>query len=240
MGAKIIAKREASGNVVSGILDGDFQKDWETPRGQPSVWPSKNNIKFGWRWERKEIENYLIDPAIVVKSLGDKAPDRDRYLKAIESARDCIAVYQAARTALSANRQRFHDLPSNFGPKRGQEQHPFPKAMDEIACQNGIRDVIANHRENQQIQETDVLDSFQKYLPECRPQGIRYQYYLYTFAGKDLFWAMDEWFRANGLRGAREFREKILLGIQNTTEDIATWVPEWEQLHRLIAGNLGV
>ncbi len=235
MGQKIIAKRATIGDVVAGILDGDFLKDWETPKGQPRVWQSRDGISFGWRWERKEIENYLIDPAIVVRSLGEEAPDRNQFRLALELARDRIAEYQAARTALSANRKQFKDLPSCFGQKRGKEQHPFPDDLDEQQCQAGILTTISNHQRSQQVQEAEVLDSFQRLLPECRPQGIRYKDFLFAFAGKDLFCAMDGWFKTNGFHGAWAFREKVMSGIRRTSEDISTWVPEWAQLHQLIS-----
>ncbi|MBF0294016.1 MAG: hypothetical protein HQL96_02415 [Magnetococcales bacterium] len=241
MGQKIIAKRYAIGDVVSvsGILDGDFLDDWKHPVGQPRVWQSDNEqCVFGWRWERKEIENYLIDPAIVTKALGDQAPDRNRYRQALELARDRITDYQAARTALSANRKRFKDLPSCFGPKRGKEQHSYPDVLDEQHCQEGLKTVVANHQEEQLVHEADVLNDFQRYLPECRPQGVRYQNFLYAFAGKDLFWAMDDWLKENGFKGAWAFREKVLSALHRSTEDISTWVPEWVELRRQIEGGV--
>lgn len=237
MGQKIIAKRDTLGNVVSGILDGDFLEAWKCPEGKPRVWESGEGIfpPLGWRWERKEIENYLIDPNIVAKSLGDQAPNQDSYLQALESARDRIADYQAARTALSASRKRFRNLPSCFGPERGKEKHPFPNDLDEGHCRDGIKMTVASHKANQQVQETDVLVCFEKFLQECQPQGIRYRHYLHAFAGKDLFLAMDDWFKGNGTPGgAQAFREKILTGIQRTTEDISTWLPEWAQLRQQI------
>ncbi|MBF0134473.1 MAG: hypothetical protein HQL75_18035 [Magnetococcales bacterium] len=238
MGSKIMAKRYVQGNVVAGILDGDFLKDWENPTGKPRVWQSGNGLHFGWCWERKEIENYLLEPGIVAKSLGDQAPDKDLYLQALEAARDRIADYQAARTALSANRKRFKNLPSSFGPERGKEKHPFPDALDERHCREGIHAAVANHQEDQRIQASDVINAYERFLPECRPQGVRYQHFRYAFAGKDLFLAMDDWFKEHGFQGAWAFREKVLIGIQRTTEDISTWEPEWDQLRKQIQSGI--
>lgn len=79
MGDRIITWREAraKGNsldICCGILDGDFISDWEIPKNEPRRWESiDKKIHFGWRWERKEIENYLIDPVVVEKSLGNNS-----------------------------------------------------------------------------------------------------------------------------------------------------------------------
>jgi hypothetical protein len=47
MGAKIIARCELLGeNSVFGLLDGDFIKDWNTPRGEPVEWKSAEEFFF--------------------------------------------------------------------------------------------------------------------------------------------------------------------------------------------------
>jgi hypothetical protein len=48
-------------------------------------------------------------------------------------------------------------------------------------------------------------------------------------------WAMNDWLAANGFIGALAFREKIVSGIQQSTEDISTWLPEWGKLRTVIA-----
>ncbi len=123
MGVKIIARREVLGKTsVFGILDGDFLKDWQEPENRPAEWKSGNLEHFGWRWERKEIENYLIDPVVVEKALKNENIDMTGYRTALEDARDRISDYQAAGTALSANRIDFRPLPSSFGKERGKRE----------------------------------------------------------------------------------------------------------------------
>jgi hypothetical protein len=58
-------------------------------------------VPLGWYWERKEIENYLIDPKVVKWALGDKAPPIDKYQTALDKAARKIASYTAAIIALS-------------------------------------------------------------------------------------------------------------------------------------------
>lgn len=58
---------------------------------------------------------------------------------------------------------------------------------------------------------------------------------LLAFAGKDLLWAMNNWCLDNGFIGAWAFREKILTGIQRTTDEIETWLQEWGNLKEIIS-----
>jgi hypothetical protein len=238
MGERIIARRESIGNdVVFGLLDGDFTEDWHTPVQQPRLWETKENerkIHLGWRWERKEIENYLIDPLIVQRIIPSDSLNIDNYRQELEKVRDSIGLYQAARIALCANRPRFKKLESSFGKKRGKSDYLFPERIDDQTCLDGIRQAVLNHSSLQIVKEEMVLQSFEKYLPECQKGGIRYQYYLTAFSGKDLLWAMDDWLQKIGLGGVSIFCERILTGIINTTEDIVDWIPEWKSLKDII------
>jgi hypothetical protein len=58
--------------------------------------------------------------------------------------------------------------------------------------------------------------------------------------GKDLLWAMDEQLKNLGFFGAGAFREKILLGIEKSQENVGTWLPEWQALQRAIVSPLFV
>ncbi|MBF0460171.1 MAG: hypothetical protein HQL87_02130 [Magnetococcales bacterium] len=237
MGNRVKAHRDVLGsNAVSGLLDGDFLPDWQEPQGISPVWTADGGkTSLGWRWERKEIENYLLDPIVVARALGEQSPDPVCYRRALESARDTIAVYQAARIALSASRLRFEELPSSFGPARGKDAHCFPEQLDEVSCRCGIAEIVANHHQMASIPEEDVLNAFQIHLLECRPGGNRYKNYLFGFSGKDLFFALEGWFKESGFAHPNFFREKVLKGIENTTDDIADWLPEWKALQQLVS-----
>lgn len=234
MGERIKVRRESIGkDVVFGLLDGDFLEDWTMPMNRPRPWKIKENkseVQLGWRWERKEVENYLIDPVIVRRALGSGSPPEEQYKDALERARDEVAVYQAARTALSACRRRFTPLPSAFGPKRGRERHKFPNALDEASCREGINQTVHEHMDTQVVMTEDVMSCFNTYLPDFHIGAVRHQDFLHAFAGKDLLWAMNERLQQWGLGGALAFREKILKGISQTSEDIADWLPEWKAL----------
>jgi len=233
MGDRIKAARAATGrDGVFGILDGDFVRACTTVANRPRVWEipdGTDTTHLGWRWERKEIENYLIDPVVVELALGTNAPDSDEYIRAMEGARDALTIYQAARTALSNCRPRFQNLKSAFGRPRGKEQHPFPDELSESACRNSIDELVRKFNEAQHVRTCDVEARFAEILPECSV-GERYFNYLHYFAGKDLMIAMEGFLTRAGFGSWAAFREKILIGIEATPEDIADWLPEWKAL----------
>ncbi|SLM29879.1 hypothetical protein MTBBW1_200016 [Desulfamplus magnetovallimortis] len=150
------------------------------------------------------------------------------------TARDKLSAYQSARLALSTNRIRLKDLPSNFGQKKGRDKYLFPEHFDKEFCLTQLDQLIEQHHETQLVKKEDIVNSFTAYLPECEAGGCRNQYYLHAFAGKDLFWAMDDWFKDNDLQGAGAFRERVLIGIQRATNDIADWLKEWADLREKI------
>lgn len=231
MGNVIKGGRAARGqDVVFGILDGDFPEQWDRPTGEPRQWISSDRIVFGWRWERTEIENYLIDPVVVEKALGKDAPPHDKYTGALESARERLKYYQAARAALSDRRRRFSPLSCSFGRGRGREKHPLPDDMNEATCREGINECVLRYNTKQSVTVEEVNAAFDVLKPQFLAGGVRYNHYLAAFAGKDLLWAMETEIRSFGFNGVLPFREKILIGIQNSPDNIGDWLPEWKAL----------
>jgi hypothetical protein len=154
MGERIKARREAIGqNTIFGLLDGDFVADFSPPTNQPATWNGSDGLHLGWRWERNEIENYLVDPEVVCRALRADASFETSYRAAVQQSRDTIAVYQAARIALSINRRRFLPMANCFGPQRGRLAHPFPDTFDKVSCLNGIRQVVSEYQNNSSVSE---------------------------------------------------------------------------------------
>ena len=224
--------------IVAALKDRDFDNDESPPVNSPRDWFAKDNkqkIQVGWSWERKEIENYLIDPEVVSHALGSKVPPIENYRAALEQSAKTIADYTAARIALSLSRQRLLPLKNCWG-NMGSRQHPFPDRLAESDCRAGIKDVVGQYEQAQVVRENDVLDSFEKLLSTCRVGGQRFQNFLTFFSGKDLLFGMRSALIGWELGKPFVFRERIVKGIENSTEKVSSWVPEWDQL-RQVAKN---
>ncbi len=220
--------------VVAGLRDRDFDQDDAAPVNAPRAWYVENGAAWlGWYWERVEIENYLIDPVVVQKALGSKAPDADAYRTALQLSAESIADYTAARTALSLARPRFLPLSNCWGRERGRNHHPFPDNRGEADCRKAIQTIALEYSAAHRIQEQDILDRFGQLLPVCRPGGSRFGHYLTFFSGKDLLLSMESALATLGLGSPAEFLERVLSGMERSVEDTWTWLPEWSQLRKL-------
>jgi len=234
MGDRILARREAMGqDVVFGLLDGDF-REWAHPNETPDPWQiniNNTSIHVGWRWQRKEIENYLIDPRIVDRTLGIELQG---YTQSLDRAALSIATYEAARIALTFVRPRLLPLPNAFGSPHGSDKHPLPDSISDEICLEEIKQLVTTWNANRTVDPQLVEQAFRRILPECVGVGARITNYLTGFAGKDLLWAMENDIGEFSYPSPRIFLEKIMNGIETSNEDVWTWLPEWSALRQEI------
>lgn len=225
------------GAVVAALKDRDFDADDSLPINAPRYWSlrdNEQNIRIGWSWERKEIENYLIDPDVVSRALGSKAPPADDYRAALENSADAVADYTAARIALSLPHQTRLPLRNCWGTQGINSSHLFPEFLSESDCCEGIKKNVRLYEQTQIIREDDVLSSFNELLLSCRSGGTRFQYFLTFFSGKDLLYGMRTDISKFGLGRPCDFLERIVKGIENSTDNVWMWLPEWERLRRFL------
>ncbi|NEP43148.1 MAG: hypothetical protein F6K35_29560, partial [Okeania sp. SIO2H7] len=166
------ARDISSGSSVAAIKDRDFDDDDLTITNCPRIWEiTENNkrVQIGWYWERKEIENYLIDPIVVNRALGNEAPPDGEYQKALTAAAKKIADYTAARIALSRFRLRVLPLDNFWGQER-EKGYCFPKdsGLRVENCRSKINSMVGDYERNLSIPKTNVLEIFDRLLPECR------------------------------------------------------------------------
>lgn len=229
-GDKIRLAREFNGgDVIAGLLDRDFDADDSPPTQSPRPWRVENNtLWLGWRWERKEIENYLLDPRVVQQVLANRAPAPTDYDHALQNAANHMIHYTAARTALSCVRPRFSPLRNEWENARNIND------LSELACRSGIRQVIASYAEQQIVSEESALQLFESFLPQCRPGGRRFEHFLMFFAGKDLLRGLEPGIQSLGFANCAVFKEKVLKGIEEAQSDVWMWLPEWQALRQQI------
>lgn len=234
MGDRILAHREINSSAsVAGILDRDFDNDNEEPTQSPRIWETREGVNFGWRWERCEIENYLIDPIVAQNAIGMTDPETKAFEIALVQAVEMISVYTAARNSLSLSRKRFTPL-SNCWGRKGQLDHPFPDTFSEEDCVQGMHQIIQNYEDCIRINEDELRAGFYRQLPEYQNAGLKRQNYLTFYSGKDLLLAMQSSIEEIGFGSPKVFRERVLVGIENSANDVWTWLPEWVALREQV------
>lgn len=148
MDTEVLVRRQVSPTAtVMGLKDADFRRDWSAPSDKPEPWSKTlaggRTERVGWSWARKELENYLIDPAVVMRALGPKAPPREKYTEILDRAAAEVSDYTAARTALSLCRLSVKQLPNRWGTPRGSDKHLFPDSLTKSACRTQIKRIVA-------------------------------------------------------------------------------------------------
>jgi hypothetical protein len=145
-----IRYEQDNGLVVLGIRDRDFDRadmlKPSPPQHKPVPWVIKLNEaerQIGWYWERVEVENYLIDPALVQYVF----PRLSEYPSWLEQAADHIAVYTAARMTLSFHRIKRripHENHWGDGLNLWGGKHFFPQeiTLREAFCLENIRRIL--------------------------------------------------------------------------------------------------
>ena len=69
----LVRSRRFQNPRVCGLTDGDFPRKPETwmlsSDEGPRPWVPKDAM-LGWKWRRKEVENYFIDPEVLQRTFG--------------------------------------------------------------------------------------------------------------------------------------------------------------------------
>ncbi len=229
---KIISDR-AINPKLAGLRDRDFDCRNFSIANEPIEW-CYQNVQIGWFWERKEIENYLIDPEVVRRALGRKAPPMDEYKSALQRSAETISAYTAARTALSCYRFKNY-----WGDSVDKKTHSFPQGgrLGQDQCRIKIKEIVRENKGDRIVEEQNVVDKFEKLLPLYRPGGSRFQNCLTFFAGKDLLYVMKNDLQEFGFdpKGPiTAFLERVVKRIEESSEDVWTWMPEWQKLRESI------
>lgn len=230
----IIADRRRNSNLAC-LVDRDFDCR-DRPQSDAPVQCWYEQVWVGWAWERKEIENYLIDPVVVQQALGKKAPPPDEYKSALDEAANRISAYSAARTALAC--EGFKNF---WGEEVGNSRYCFPPQLGKDYCQGRIAEIVRDYRKDRLVSEADVQNKFSNLLPKFRNGGLRFTDYLRYFAGKDLLYAMREKLREFGFEppsSAKSSPEEVfierIVSRMERSDNVWEWLPEWTTLRQLI------
>jgi hypothetical protein len=237
---KIIPDRLVVPNLA-GIVDRDFDNYDFTPTNSPLPY-NYEGVQIGWKWERKEIENYLIDPVVVKKTIRNQLPSMDSYQEALDQAAQAVAVYTAARIALT--HFRFQNRWGEEIKGVFESAYYCPKSFTEDAVKDNIRKIVNENKGDRIVTSKDVLNKFEELLPLFKPGGDRFKNYLTFFAGKDLLWKMQDKLvkfgfipTAPGVKSSIPvFLEKIVKSMERE-EDNWKWLPEWQSLRSKVVNT---
>ena len=127
------------------LRDRDFDYDPPADLTRPTLDSTfaDTGIPLGWRWCRHELENYLIDPAVVSEAMQWSLPD---VKEALRQAANTIRNYEAARWAIGIARQ---SLPPHYELRTrpdGLNEIALPPALDAKAVNAWASHSIADHR----------------------------------------------------------------------------------------------
>lgn len=231
---RIEVLRQVLNQAVYSILDRDFVMQWTQPINQSVVWEvAQNNeqIQLGWFWERKEIENYLIDPDVVGRVFV-KNIEMNLYQSALEEAREKIAIYQAARMTLSTiGRTGQYYLTTSMGAVRGNNGYLFPteSSLDKDSCYQWICKTCDEYGKRHYARKEKFSELFEKYKTEFLHGGERYKNFLWAFSGKDLIFAIEPWLASHLHLNAQSFANTIIKNLCSHNS-ITDWLPEWSYL----------
>ena len=229
-------ERSERGIAAGYLRDRDF--DFEPPDDstRPEVDRCDAGEAFGWRWCRHEIENYLIDPALVERATGWP---RAGYEDQLVQAAGRIRHYQIARWVVGTARR---SLPPHYELSTKPDEcrdHDFrlPADLGEAGTYDWARDHIARHQ--RRIAEALGRDAVEEELARrtealtesrvASPTGA-----LLWCSGKDLLAALEPLTRERGLGSARLVLNEIRDWVIAHPEDAVVALPEWQTLRNIL------
>ena len=228
---RIEVLRQVLNQPVYSILDRDFVIQWTQPVNQPIAWEVTHNsqrIRLGWFWERKEIENYLIDPLVVERVFAPHIKI-STYQSALKEARDKITIYQAARMTLSTiGRTGQYYLATSMGIVRGNNGYLFPteSSLNEDSCYQWVQETCDEYGQRHFTRKEKFSELFEMYKTDFLHGGERYMKFLWAFSGKDLIYALEPWLTSHLNVNAQSFVNTIIKNLCSH-DSISEWLPEW-------------
>ncbi|MFZ1934449.1 MAG: hypothetical protein WCB27_23545 [Thermoguttaceae bacterium] len=161
-----------------------------------------------WRsWERNEIENYLIEPAVVVPVVAHyfRIDDQELVRARLESVVTCLSVDQAAQYALYQFR---HGLPSKNRymtglPKKKARPSWNPQqralvAPEPAAVKNALWELLKKSAEDyvndgQGINAEQPIRQFEVKCRDWNDDALSSSIWLVDWAGKDILIFLCRW-----------------------------------------------
>lgn len=229
--------RRDTASAVCYVRDRDFDAEPPVDRTQPAVdRANPDGSALGWHWCRHEIENYLLEPALVAASLGW---DQPTWETEIVKAGQTIHDYQVARWTLGAIRRElppekeFYIRPQEF------VGHDFRLPADLSAA-----DTTRWAREQAELFRVRIINLLEPTQVEARLSARASQLstgllgdvneVLVWCGGKDLLAALLPWMQTTYKLHPSEFRIQVRDWVIDNPDLALTHLPEWGKLRDLL------
>jgi hypothetical protein len=215
--------------VAAGYLrDRDFDSDPPLDLAKPTVESYDGGVPFGWRWCRHELENYLIDPAIVTEATGWPIADVE---EALRLAAGKIRAYEAARWTIGLVRRA---LPPQYELRtrpEGLNEIELPAALDSASVNAWALNNIESHRAPMVAitDSTAVQTSFDALSARFDDAFVvDAAKVLLWFSGKDILAGMADWLVTKAIVNAGAFRASLRDWIIANPVRALELLPEWK------------
>lgn len=214
-----------------GITDGDFPRKPEawmpSSESVPRTWIARDNevdVMLGWKWQRKEVENYFLDPEVLARAFQWDNPRTRDYVARLEGVFDKLGHVTAARMALTACAPHRNRVETHVNPDLTKDK------LEEV-----LRDKARAHSKDATLDEKKLVEAFERYTPDCCSLGGRFrQHALVVFAGKNVSARIQNTSGfAPELKNREVLYETVLEALQRD-EAPHTWLPEWTALRSAV------
>jgi hypothetical protein len=233
------ADNDRRSKIHAGYLrDRDF--DFNPPENMavPTVDSPKQDQPWGWRLNRHEIENYLIDPIVVNAKFGVPTEVWQQHL--CEAGRK-IRWYQVARWVVGHARS---NLPPNYKLQTSPEdvdEMRLPQDLNEQPslqwCRDTIREYLARVTGalNEECVEAQIVVRRNQFSDELLDDPL---HVITWCSGKDLFAALsDAALQVTGTQGAQLLCNVVRNWVMVNPETFLGFFPELAALKQQICGT---
>jgi len=228
--------RRETKTTVFYVRDRDFDFLPPADLSQPVMDKMDAGLPLGWRWCRHEMENYLIDPAIIHAALGwDKATFEAQLISAARS----IKYYQAARWTVGQSRRilpQSRTLPTKPGECIGHEFR-LPADVTEAATATWVQSQAATFLANvQTVLDTPTLAASLAHHSSRLTDAFLGDLtnVLVWCSGKDLLSAMITLLQATHRLHPSQLRIRVRDWIQANPDPALALLPEWDAFRNLM------
>lgn len=229
-------RQERKTQDVSYLRDRDFDYDPPDDSSQPVVDRIEGGTVLGWHWCRHEIENYLIDPEVVIAAT---TWDRAIYEAALIDAARRIRYYQIARWVVGTARRSLPPHYELYTKPDDLQDHDFrlPRDVSESVSVQWANEHVARFYERigQALASQAISTSI-----EFRTARLTESLFasvasvLLWCSGKDLLAALGPWLQTQNIPDAGALRVRIQDWMINHPEDVLRCLPEWDSLRQLM------